>query len=121
MNNMKRPFRNFTLFIIRYSLLIEPLRVSRGAFLVEMRRVELLSESPSKRISTSLVGYFSLRRFPRRGQTDTPLGPVGCNTPAGHSHRPQTFTTSRRLYPSRGTLRQDGLPLGCHCKIIVVV
>ena len=40
-------------------------------------------------------------------QTDTPVCLVGCDTSQGYSHRFVTFTTDRRLYQSRGTLRQD--------------
>ncbi len=43
----------YKLFIIQYSLFIEP-HVSE-AFLVEMRRIELLSENSSSRLSTSVV------------------------------------------------------------------
>ena len=43
----------YKLFINHYSLFIEP-HVSE-AFLVEMRRIELLSESFSPRLSTSVV------------------------------------------------------------------
>jgi len=32
---------------------------------------------------------------------------VGCDTSQGYSRRFVTFTTDRRLYQSRGTLRQD--------------
>ena len=40
-------------------------------------------------------------------QTDTPVCLVDCDTSQGYSRRFVTFTTDRRLYQSRGTLRQD--------------
>ena len=64
-----------------------------------MRRIELLSENLSLRISTSIVCYCGLARFPYVKQADTLLRLVGCNTLTGHSRRLQAFTTQSTPLP----------------------
>ena len=78
-----------------------------GEWLVEVRRIELLSESLSPRTSTSVFCYCGRSRSLAQRQTDTPVCLVDCDTSQGYSHRQATFTTDRRPYQSRGTLRQD--------------
>ena len=74
---------------------------------MEARGVEPLSENLSPRISTSVFCYFGNARSLKAAQTDTRDRSVDRNTSKGHSLRPMTFTTNRRLYPSRGTQGQD--------------